>query len=146
MKPVLERFLRKITVADSGCWEWITHRDKDGYGQFWAYGKPVSAHRFIFGYYHGEIQKKMIIHHKCYNRACCNVSHLEQKTSKENTLDSDSSNITAVNSRKTHCIRGHEFTPENMYIYENKQRHCKKCHVIRKRQQKMKRRSSNRHI
>lgn len=32
------------------------------------------------------------------------------------------------NARKTHCKRGHEFTPENTYINpSNKSRNCRTC-------------------
>jgi len=29
--------------------------------------------------------------------------------------------------QKTHCIHGHEFTPENTYVAKNGDRHCKAC-------------------
>ena len=33
--------------------------------------------------------------------------------------------------RKTHCIRGHEFTPENTYTQANGAQGCNKCAVLR---------------
>jgi hypothetical protein len=29
--------------------------------------------------------------------------------------------------RKTHCVNGHEFTPENTYVDPNGKRNCRKC-------------------
>jgi hypothetical protein len=50
---------------------------------------------------------------RCQHRACCNPAHLEPVTSRENTLRGSS--VVALNAAKTHCQRGHEFTPENTY-------------------------------
>jgi hypothetical protein len=41
----------------------------------------------------------------------------------------------AENAEKTHCIRGHEFTPENTYIQQG-WRQCKTCRLIRQREWK----------
>lgn len=35
--------------------------------------------------------------------------------------------------RQTHCIRGHEFTPEGTYIAANNTRHCRACMAARER-------------
>jgi hypothetical protein len=34
------------------------------------------------------------------------------------------------NTRKTHCLRGHEFTPDNTYYFANV-RHCRRCRTVR---------------
>jgi hypothetical protein len=45
------------------------------------------------------------------HRRCVNPEHLEPVTSAVNTRRGRSPS--AVNARKTHCVRGHEFTPQN---------------------------------
>jgi hypothetical protein len=35
--------------------------------------------------------------------------------------------INGHHARKTHCKRGHEFTPENTYIDRNGWKHCRTC-------------------
>jgi hypothetical protein len=35
------------------------------------------------------------------------------------------------NKAKTHCLRGHEFTPENTYVTKKGQRYCRACARIR---------------
>jgi len=126
LNPVLERFLSKINVVESGCWEWTGCKNNQGYGQIKVDDKGIKTHRFIYEYYHGNINPELEIHHKCYNRSCCNITHLEEKTHKENIIDIDSSAPSAINTRKTHCIYGHKFTPENTYLLRRK-RKCKTC-------------------
>lgn len=138
-KPVIERFLNKITVSDTNfykdtpCWEWNGCLNAKGYGQITWHGLHYQFHRFIYEYFQGEIDSDLVIHHKCYNRRCVNPLHLEQVTQRENTLDKNSSSLTAVNAQKTHCIHGHEFTSENTYIRPNGSRNCKICQRVRER-------------
>jgi hypothetical protein len=43
----------------------------------------------------------------------------------------------AVNARKTHCIRGHEFTPENTYRSSDQKRACRTCNDERQRERRV---------
>jgi len=126
MMSVIERFLSKIRVSASGCWEYLEYKNKDGYGQFYHNKKQVLSHRFIYEYCFGDLNPDLTINHKCRNRACSNPIHLEQITIKENIMDNNSESIAKRNKEKTHCVHGHEFTPENIYI-KSGARCCRKC-------------------
>ena len=125
MIPTIERFLNKVSIYQKTCWDWKAHIQTNGYGQFKFKRKSTLAHRFIYEYYHGSINPKLTIDHLCRNRKCVNPDHLEQVTSRENTLRGNTP--AAINARKTHCIRGHEHTPENTYTYHIGKRICKEC-------------------
>jgi len=123
MIPVLERFLEKIHISDSGCWEWTARITKQGYGSFSILSYPVDAHRFIYEYYYGEITPKFEVHHICENKICCNPNHLKQLSVKEHN----------IRHLKTHCPQGHEYSIQNTYITKHGWRHCKTCHMIKER-------------
>jgi len=124
MISVLERFLSKVIVSESGCWEWQRCLTKGGYGQIRINHITEYTHRFIFKYYYGELNPKLTINHKCRNRRCCIVIHLEQITNAENLRLGLHNN---QNSAKTHCKRGHQFTEENTYVRPNGTRNCRIC-------------------
>jgi hypothetical protein len=125
-----ERFWSAVD-ATGVCWEWTGSLHPSGYGYFTAKGrKSWRAHRFAWTTLMGEIPAHMEIDHRCRNRKCVNPDHLEVVTKEENNLRSGS--FTALNARKTHCKRGHEFTPENTYVQYNKGRpgrRCRACHL-----------------
>jgi hypothetical protein len=53
----------------------------------------------------------------------------------ENVMRGES--FAAKNARQTHCLRGHEFTPDNTYIDPSRgERVCRECKRIRDRQRK----------
>lgn len=143
LKPVIERFLNKINVSQirlyngSPCWEWTSSKDIGGYGVIGLRGKVIKSHRFIYEYYHGEIDLNLQIDHLCRNRECCNVLHLEQVTTQENTRRGNvGKHMNQVrgkihhNGIKTHCPQNHGYTLTNTYIYPNGRRDCKTCSKI----------------
>jgi len=129
--PVIERFLIKINISainfynNIPCWEWTGANWKNGYGKIAINCKHIKTHRFIYGYYYGNLDSSLTIDHLCRNTICCNPIHLEQVTHQENVLRGIGP--TAINSKKTHCKRGHEFTVQNTFIYKNGRRSCRKC-------------------
>jgi hypothetical protein len=59
------------------------YRDKDGYGR----SGSMSAHRKVYQDAFGPIPKGMVVRHKCDNRECVNLEHLELGTHKQNMED-----------------------------------------------------------
>jgi hypothetical protein len=102
----MSRFSRKVFRGLNGCLLWSGVTTLDGYGQFMAQGKRVYAHRWVYEYYNGEIPQGMFIDHKCRTRNCVDPRHLRIVTPTQNVLE-NSDSVSAINKRKTHCIRGH---------------------------------------
>jgi len=139
-KSPIERFLPKIKINDNGCWEWTDGTNHHGYGGFNVNNKAILSHRFIYEYYHGMICPDLTIDHLCRNRKCVNPLHLEQVSMKINNERGMSPS--GINSRKTHCIRGHQFTEENT-IKGKGRRRCKICTVVSNRLSKQTNRIKN---
>lgn len=86
----------------------------------------VLAHRYAYELLVGPIPEGLHIDHLCRVRLCVNPAHLEAVTCHENNRRSTSP--TAVNAKKTHCPRGHEYTEENTYFAPpDGRRMCKPC-------------------
>lgn len=122
------RFLDKTALAENGCWEWMGAKIHNGYGVIGDGGRSRAAHRVAYEIFVGPIPDGMSIDHLCRNRACVSAEHLEAVTTRENVLRG--AGISAENAQKTHCLRGHEFTPENIYWIKNPYgpgRECRTC-------------------
>lgn len=123
----------KIPVEPDGCHIWTAFKDNNGYGQFKLNKITVSAHVIAYKLHYGDYNSSRInqINHKCKNTSCVNPLHLELVTNVVNTLDSN--NPCAINARKTFCKNGHEFTPENTYIYkDNARKGGRGCNICRR--------------
>lgn len=127
-----EKFWRQVQKSE-GCWLWLGKRDQKGYGTVRWKQQQKGAHRVSYEALVGPIPEGLTLDHLCRVRNCVNPAHLEPVTHRENVLRGTS--IMAVNSRKTHCLRGHELTPENIYVCSSQptSRRCKTCHLQRQR-------------
>lgn len=109
-----------------GCWIWDKPSHK-GYGQF----SGTTAHGWSFTYFMDDIPESIEIDHLCRVRACVNPWHMDPVPQKVNLLRGVGS--PAMNARKTHCKRGHEFDVDNTYVNPKGQRTCRRCNRDRDR-------------
>lgn len=128
------RFMQKVEVdATTGCWNWTAATVTAGYGKVTnGLGRPARslyAHRVSYEIHREPIPMGLVIDHLCENKRCVNPDHLEAVPSSVNTLRGTS--VAAINSLKTHCKHGHEFTPENTYVHYSSRRGwrrgCRQC-------------------
>ena len=122
-------------MPESGCWIWTGAIDDSGYARisYQKINKP--AHRVSYTIFVGEIPQGLEIDHKCKVRCCVNPNHLEAVTKQENQRRCDNELKGSYNRAKTHCIKGHEYSEDNIYIHRSfkygKLQHariCKTCH------------------
>lgn len=123
----LDLFGERMQFDPDGCWSWTSTKSPRGYGSFRRRGRPnVSAHRYSYELLVGPIPDGLELDHLCRNPSCVNPAHLEPVTHQENVLRGASG--PALNGAKTHCHRGHEFTPDNTYARKDRRgRHCRAC-------------------
>ena len=114
------------------CWPWLGHRNASGYGTWHPSPKvKLLAHRVAYEAIRGPIPEGLVIDHLCRNRACCNPAHMEVVTIGENVMRGDT--IPARHAARTHCVNGHEFTPDNLKKPRGRGRECRACDLARKR-------------
>lgn len=80
-----------LETTDAGCIIPISHKlNKDGYFRKVINGKWIMYHRFMWETAHGRlIPDGYEINHKCKNRACCNVNHLELLEGSAHAIESN---------------------------------------------------------
>ncbi|GGV36565.1 hypothetical protein GCM10010293_39900 [Streptomyces griseoflavus] len=109
------RWQRPIEVRGS-CWIWTGAVRPDGYGKL----RNRQAHCVIYEATVGRIPAGLELDHTCKVVACVNPAHLEPVTRLEN--------MRRRYATYTHCVNGHEFTPENTYIKPaSGHRDCRAC-------------------
>jgi len=123
---LIRRIRRNTEILDNGCWNWTGHVNAAGYGKLCIDYKMRRAHRVTYELFKGAIPSGLVIDHLCRNRKCVNPDHLEAVPLKENVLRGEG--LSALNSRKTVCVRGHMLSEDNVYRLRGKTtRICKTC-------------------
>jgi hypothetical protein len=127
---------RILEYEETGCWLWIGCLGHAGYGVLQHNHKQTSAHRIIYEFFHGALESRyVVLDHLCRVKPCVNPDHLEPVTQRENVhrgLVGDAQR--ARHSAKTHCVRGHPLSGENLatglragYVT----RRCRECSRLR---------------
>lgn len=118
-----QRFAAKVQVG--ACWQWLATTTPDGYGRFRDCGQLWLAHRWIWTHLYGPIPEGQSVDHQCRNPGCVNPDHLRLMPIYDNVMAGFSPQ--AINRRKTHCKRGHEFTAANTHRTSTGGRLCLTC-------------------
>lgn len=127
-----QRLLSKVkNNPETGCMEFTGSLYKNGYGQIWNGKRTEQAHRVSYRFYVGEIPADKEIDHLCRNRCCVNPAHLALVTHQENIARSQT--VMGENARKTHCMRNHPLSGENLIITKQNTRQCRICSNMRAR-------------
>ena len=128
-RPIADRFWSHVQKPDDavGCWMWTGSTSNGGYGAFFpAEDEAVGAHRFAYELVKGPIPEGRQLDHLCRNRLCVNPDHVEPVTQHENLLRGEG--FAGINSRATHCPKGHPYSGENLYVRPDRPgRGCKEC-------------------
>ena len=119
-----DRLWNKVD-ATGDCWLW-TASQRMGYGSFRYDGKLRYAHRLVYELLIGDIPNGLTVEHHCRVRTCVNPAHLSLMTSGDNSRNSPATSQ-SVNLRKTHCVKGHPYSPDNTIRLGDASRRCKKC-------------------
>lgn len=138
-EPFHERMARSIEFdTNGGCWLWTGNTNWGGYGRVRTHSGAdlASTHRVAYQIANGPIPEGYQIDHLCRVRCCCNPAHLEAVTQRENLRRGNG--VSSRNAAKTHCIHGHEYTPENTGRGSRGRRRCRACQSAKDRARRAK--------
>lgn len=130
------------------CWPWLAYHSPDGYGRFNRSPVGQLAHRYGWFLANGPIPDDCVVDHTCHDPATCadgkGCPHRSCQNPAHMVLTSNARNASPERSRRpnadrTHCVHGHEFTPENTLWSTNRAtgrqyRQCRACHRRRARE------------
>lgn len=130
MRRLTEKdFFARIRLDVSGCAIYTGPRaNGSGHGSF---GRRGLAHRISYTMHFGPVPAGMVVMHSCDNPPCVNPAHLTIGTQADNLADMTAKGrrapMPASNTAKTHCLRGHPLSGENLYRCPAGKRSCRTC-------------------
>jgi hypothetical protein len=130
---LIEAILSRTTLdPNTGCLNWTGAKHKFGYGQVSISNKTHNVYRLIFEFINGPLQKGIVVRHKCDNPACCNITHLESGTRKDNQQDMIQRGRGKGQFKKQEkCKNGHNL--KTTRVVQGKSSYCKLCQIVRSR-------------
>jgi len=130
---IVAKFMKRRFITPTGCWELINPAVKS-YTTTRYYNEKIGLHVLMLMLFKpNEWRWGLQANHTCNNKKCWNPDHLYAGTQSENIIEACIKN---QNSKKTHCMYGHEFTDDNIY-WDNGNRHCKTCKKEYDKQRRM---------
>ena len=126
--------------VSNGCIEWAGYNDRQGYAKVYVPGiqrqRKVARLMLLDA---DPDDNGLDVLHRCGNAGCINTEHLYWGDDRQNTVDAirhGTHSAGAINASKTHCVNGHEFTPENTKLDRSGtsiKRQCRECRRLHKR-------------
>lgn len=106
------RFYHKVSCSDEH-WLWTGSLSDGRYGQFWANGRHIKAHRFAWQLLIGPLHWRDELHHQCGVTTCVKPWHLE-KTNHQGNMAYE---------RRDTCKNGHLISE----VGRTKAGNCRQC-------------------
>lgn len=125
-------FFGKVKKS-SGCWKWLAHKTKDGYGQFAIDRKAYFAHRVAYTLLKGKIPNGLHIDHLCRHPWCVNPSHMEAVSLVTNTMRGNLGKVQRErHAKRTTCPKGHAKIGDNLVVYQKGGYQCRGCRTCKR--------------
>jgi hypothetical protein len=86
----IARFWSKVDVrvSKAECWVWKASKSKSGYGKLKVGGRNLIASRVAWEIVNNSsLGSDVFARHKCDNPSCCNPTHIEPGTHRDNMQD-----------------------------------------------------------
>jgi hypothetical protein len=123
LEQLIPRYQKRILVdAVKGCWLWQGAKTSKGRGCLHIDGHTITTHKLFFILLIGQVPDGMELHHRCEVKHCCNPEHLVVTTPKGHR-----GFHVHYRSLRTHCPKGHAYTPENIRSSKHGWKSCRTC-------------------
>lgn len=130
--PLADRLWPRINKRGDGCWVWTGALNASGYGVIGLGAMTLArVHRLTYEMLVGPIPEGLQLDHLCRVRACCNPTHLEPVTNRENFLRGEHPIARAVRSNR--CARDLHDMAVTAHVRPNGTRYCRACASAAKR-------------
>lgn len=122
----LKAKIASLTGKYGDCRPWMGNISVQGYPRIVSYGHLFYVHRLVRALADSVPYQDMHVHHRCHNRACVRLEHLQPVTPSEHAA--------IHSSEETTCKRGHPLA-DAYRRPDNGGRQCRTCIKLRSRWQ-----------